>query len=339
MALLLSMCVVLATFATPAWAIRTDVVTFHNGDRLTGEVKSLQRGRLTFKTDDQGTLDLEWDTIASISASADFEIELLVGDRILGKLKPGPYPGALSVVTASGVRNLDALAVASMTRIGATAWSRIDGSIDLGTSYTSASELFTFDLAWTARYDRPGYVVRSSLNATITSSPEATDTKRGDVGAGFLGRMPRRWFYFSDGLAETNEELGFTLRGAVSAGMGHYFVRNTMNDLQSALGLSVNREQSTDGESTSNLELLVNLAFYRFSYDFPKIDISTVVTAYENLTDWGRTRVELDANIRREILMNFYVTLRGYLSYDSRPASEEATNQSYGVTLGLGWTY
>ena len=43
---------------------RTDVVTLPNGDRITGEIKRLERGRLEFKTDDAGTLYLEWDKIA-----------------------------------------------------------------------------------------------------------------------------------------------------------------------------------------------------------------------------------------------------------------------------------
>ena len=264
---------------------------------------------------------------------------MLSGVRIVGRLQPGPYAGALTVVTATGVRNMDALAVGSITRIGATLWTRIDGSIDLGTSYTSASELFTFDLASNARYDRPGYVVSATLNATITSSPEATDTRRADAGAGFLGRMDRRWFYFGDGLAESNEELGFQLRSAISAGMGRYFIRSTQNDLQSALGLSLNRENPNDGDLTTNLEVLLNLAFRRYSYDFPKIDVAVAVAAYENVSDWGRTRLEFDANLRRELLKNFYVTLRGYLSYDSRPATEGATTSSYGVTFALGWTF
>ena len=325
--------------AAPAEAVRTDIITFRNGDRLTGEVKSLDRGRLVFKTDDHGTLDLEWDTIASISASADFEIEMLSGDRIFGVLQPGPYPGALGVLTETGVRNMDALAVGSITRIGSTLWGRLDGSIDLGTSFTSANELFTLNLSSDTRYDRSGYMINTNLAATITTSPEATNTRRANVGAGFLGRLPKSWYYFSDLLAETNEELGFELRGALAGGMGRYLIRNNKNDLISALGLSFNRERPVEGDLASNVELLINIGFRRFYYDYPKVDIAVTITAYENLTDWGRTRLEFDANIRREILKNFYVTLRGYESYDSRPATEGSPNHDFGLTFALGWSF
>ena len=48
---------------------RTDVVTLANGDRITGEIVRLERGRLEFKTDDAGTLYLEWDKLVSLVAT------------------------------------------------------------------------------------------------------------------------------------------------------------------------------------------------------------------------------------------------------------------------------
>ena len=41
-------------------APKTDTVVFHNGDRLTGEVKGLDRGQLSFDTDATGTIAIEW---------------------------------------------------------------------------------------------------------------------------------------------------------------------------------------------------------------------------------------------------------------------------------------
>ena len=49
---------------------RTDVVTLLNGDRITGEIVELNRGRLELKTDDAGTIEIEWDNIARIRPCA-----------------------------------------------------------------------------------------------------------------------------------------------------------------------------------------------------------------------------------------------------------------------------
>lgn len=63
---------------------KTDVVVLANGDRITGELKRLDRGRLEFNTDDAGTLYLEWDKLVSVVASGQVEVVTAVGRRFLG---------------------------------------------------------------------------------------------------------------------------------------------------------------------------------------------------------------------------------------------------------------
>ena len=67
---------------------RTDVVTLANGDRITGEVVALNRGQLEFKTDDAGTLYLEWDKLVGVVAARQVEIVTGDGRRFLGQLGP-----------------------------------------------------------------------------------------------------------------------------------------------------------------------------------------------------------------------------------------------------------
>ena len=47
-------------------APKTDVIEFLNGDHLTGEVKSLQQGILTFKTDMMSTVSIKWEHVRSL---------------------------------------------------------------------------------------------------------------------------------------------------------------------------------------------------------------------------------------------------------------------------------
>ena len=46
-------------------ADKTDIVTLVNGDRLTGEIVELDRGRLVFRTDSEGTIYIEWDKVVA----------------------------------------------------------------------------------------------------------------------------------------------------------------------------------------------------------------------------------------------------------------------------------
>ena len=42
---------------------KTDVVILKNGDHVSGEIKSLERGKLSLSTDSMGTVKIEWEDV------------------------------------------------------------------------------------------------------------------------------------------------------------------------------------------------------------------------------------------------------------------------------------
>jgi Protein of unknown function, DUF481 len=326
--------------AAPAWAAKTDVVVLRSGDRITGEITELDRGRLTFKTDDMGTLAIEWDKVTSVTASASFEVHELDGGQYFGALRPGPRDGELTIVPATGAETvLPLLRVLRIERLGATVWQRLDGSVDAGVSYASSSELLTLDLATRVVLNRAGHEFTLDGSSTITRQPDADETQRNNLTFNYQRRRPGHWAEFAQAQAEQNKELGFDLRGSVTGGAGHYLLQGRRHDVLAALGLRVNREKPLEGESTTNVEAAMGFRFDRFRYDFPKVDVYATVSTFASLTDWGRVRAELDVRLRREILRDFTVSLRVYESYDSRPITEGAAKNDYGGSFGIGWTF
>lgn len=87
-------------------ADKTDVVVFSNGDRLTGEIKGLERGRLSFKTAATDTIRIEWDEVAHLTSDQRLEIDLESGQRYFGSLNSGDTSGSLNVRTDSGITEL-----------------------------------------------------------------------------------------------------------------------------------------------------------------------------------------------------------------------------------------
>jgi hypothetical protein len=326
--------------ASPAWAAKTDVVVLRSGDSITGEITELDRGRLTFKTDDMGTLAIEWDKVASVTAGATFEVHELGGGPYFGSLRPGPGAEELTVASVRGTEKVLALLrVVKIERLGATVWQRLDGSVDAGMSYASSSELLTIDLAARVVLNRRGRELSLDGSSTITRQPDAEETQRNNVTFSYRRRRPGHWAEFAQAQAEQNRELGFDLRGSVTGGAGRYLLQGRRHDLLTVLGLRVNREKPLEGESSSNLEAALGFGFDRFAYDFPKVDIHATVSGFTSLTDWGRVRAELDVRIKREILRDFTVSLRVYESYDSRPITEGAARNDYGGSAGIGWTF
>jgi len=331
----------LGLLGTPAYAAKTDVVVLKNGDHLTCEVQRLERGRLQVKTDDMGTVEIEWDKVASVTATAPFDVDDLRGHRYMGSLSPAPGAGMGQLVIAWGghTESVDLLNVVRIRRLDTTFWGRLAGSLDVGASYTSATSLFKLDVAGNLAVERPGHQLALDASSTITSQPGIEDTRRSNLALAYSRRFEDRWVALAQARLEQNRELGFDLRSSAAGGGGRYLAQSGRDQLLAGLGLSVNRERPTEGESTTNLEAMVVLSYDRFSYDFPKVDVTMAMVGFASLTEGGRYRVELDARLKRELVKDFYATLRGYESYDSRPATEGAPTSDYGITFALGWSF
>jgi hypothetical protein len=324
--------------ASPALAAKTDVVELLNGDRITGEVQQLERGRLSLKTDNLGTVEIEWDKVRGVTATAPFDVEDVSGRRYLGSLQTEPS-GQLRIEWKGTSETVDLLRVVRVRRLATSFWKRLDGSLDVGASYTSATSLFKLDLAATIGVERPGYAVRADASSTISSQPEVEETRRSTLGIVYERRFEDRWVLLVRGQLEQNRELGFDLRGSAAVGGGRYLVQSRRDRLLAGAGISVNRELPVEGDGTTNLEAFGALSYDRFSYDFPKVDVSVAAVGFASLSHGGRYRMELDARLKRELVKDFYVSLRGYESYDSRPATQGAPTNDYGVTFALGWSF
>ncbi len=85
---------------TAASAPKTDKVTVKNGDVITCEIKSLERGILRVGTDSMGDLDIEWEDVVAVSSDQGLLIETVHGIRYLGTLAPAGDPAMIEVHVA-----------------------------------------------------------------------------------------------------------------------------------------------------------------------------------------------------------------------------------------------
>lgn len=87
-------------------APKTDIVTPKNGDHLTGEVKSLERGKFRLSTDAMSTVSTEWADIRSLQSEQNIQVETAAGVRYLGHLVSAGQDNVLAAQTESERVNL-----------------------------------------------------------------------------------------------------------------------------------------------------------------------------------------------------------------------------------------
>ena len=308
----------------PGWAYgqgRTDVVSLANGDRITGEVVALDRGRLEFKTDDAGTLYLEWDKLASVVTKRLVEVVTADGRRLLGSLGPGPSR-SLAVVAAEGIVILAMGEVTIVRTIGRSFWRQLDGSIDVGYNYTRSSGVAQFNLNSDTVFQRPASQARLTASATLTQT-EGEDGRddRGLLEASYLKYPWQEVFVTAAGRFETNESLGIVLRSQIGAAVGPRLVNSNRAQMSIGGGLAFNDERGVDVEPTQNIEALGTFRTSFYTYDRPKTELDIAFTYYPSLSNLGRQRLQLDADVRREVFKDLFVSFNLYNSYDNRPPS------------------
>ena len=71
---------------------RDEVVELSNGDRVTGEIKGLDRSQLTVRTLDLGTVHIRWQRVVRLNSNRTLEIELADSRRLQGSIS-SPVPG------------------------------------------------------------------------------------------------------------------------------------------------------------------------------------------------------------------------------------------------------
>ena len=322
-----------------ARAQRTDVVTLANGDRITGEILRLERGRLVYKTDDAGTLYLEWDNLASLVTTRQVDLETRDGVRYLGSL-PSAKAGAIAVRLAEGDVVLTLAEVIAITPIGRSFWRRLDGSVDMGANYTQSSGVGTLTLNSDTVYRRPAFEARVTGSLTITRTDEDDEPDDRAVVDLSYQRFPwQRWFLLGVGRFETNESLGLALRSQAAVAVGPRLYTSNRGQVAAGAGIAVNDEQGVDVESTRNIEAMFLFQSSYFTYDRPTTSFDLGVQYFPSLSNTGRHRAQVDLNVKRELLPDLFVAFTLYNSYDNRPPNAAADRNDIGIVASIGWTY
>jgi len=317
---------------------KTDLVFLSNGDRLTGEIKQLDRGILKLSTNDIGTINIEWEDVDSLNSVYQFRVEDRFGAKYFGAVFL-TRPGMLQVIRGGQVEEAGQVDVVAITPLETSFWQQLDGSISLGFSYTKSNSLGQLSTDINVRRRTPIRSYELDLNS-ITTAQEGEDTqRREDFSLTYNRLFDGPLFVTASGGTQTNDELGLDLRVQFSSGLGANLIQSNHTDLVSTAGLSVNREWSAGDDGGYNLEAFVSAEHSVFRYDYPKTDITADITIYPSLTSWGRVRSELDISASREIVPDFTIVLSFYDSYDSDPVDPTAVTNDYGIVMSLGWTF
>lgn len=319
---------------------KTDVVIFDNGDRLTGEVKSLERGKLRFKTAATDTISIEWDDVARLTSDQNIQVETVNGDRFLGRLIASARDFEVIVGTGNDTVVLTTDQVVFMTPIEETRIDRLDGDFTMGYNFAKASEVQQLRLGLDADLRSEFRVFSLQADAVRSDSEGSESSQRQSLDLSYKRLRANRWYTGAIVALDRNDELGLDLRTSIGVGGGRFLRQTNSSILTLGGGLQFSRENLAGNVSDEDtVEAVLALDWDWFRYDTPELDLSTSLQIIPNLSESGRIRGELDVSLKWEIIEDLFWELGFYNSYDSDPVVEGAEESDYGVSTSLGWDF
>jgi len=276
-----------------------------------------------------------------VAASRVFEVVTGDGLRFVGTLTAA-VDRSIAVSGTNDVVSLQMKDVVLITPIGRSFWTKLDGSIDAGFSYTRSSGVAQLNLSSETVYRKPGFAGRLSASLTQTEQDDdedGNDDDRGSIEASYLRYPWQRWFVFVATRFETNKSLGLELRSELSAAAGPRLINSIRAQMTVGGGFSVNDERGVDVEPTQNIEGVLSFRTAYYTYDRPKTTLDVALQYYPSLSNLGRHRVQLDASAKRELWKDLFVSLSLYNTYDNRPPNPSANTNDIGIVTSIGWSY
>jgi len=326
--------------ASPAFARdKTDIIYFVNGDRIYCEIKYLTRGKLNVKSVGFSTIDIEWDKITNFESTHAYQFELQSGIRYTGTPGPGDAPGKLAVATAAGGTQLDMARIVEIHAVDRGFWQRVDGSVDIGYEFTQASTATSWNLGAKAIYRTEKWETSLDIDSLLKQQEGADDVNRQTGVVRYMRFLKQRWFTLALASGEKNANQSLLFRGLGSAGMGRRFVQTNRTTVGAYLGLALSRERFQDTDFVSNTELATGFLFDTYRFNTPEVQFRGNFLFLPNLTQSGRYRLQANANVRLELIKDFFWQVSVYESFDSAPPSELANRNDFSLTTSFGWTF
>lgn len=310
---------------------KTDKVNLKNGDKITGEIKSMKLGILSFEMDGPGTISIKWEKVTGIFSDKVFEITLEGGKQVVGNLD--------SIFNTYHVTSLDS--IVEIIPIKDRFLKRLAGDVSLGFNYTKSNSIFQFNLSSNIFYTIPKREIILKLGSVLTNyGQDSSLTKKNDIIGGFRRYMTSKFFWGGSLGWQENTELGLASRYLVSGVLGMNALTDSHNRLLFSSGFSYNQEQSIEtGLYSGYLDALFGVIYKRFYHSTPKLSIDADYTIYPGITDWGRIRMQADLNASVEIFKDFQTGLVFYYSYDNRPPTGSLSTFDYGLMFTVGYSF
>lgn len=336
---------------------KADVAHFKNGDRLTGEWVRVEGGKIVFKTETIGEVEIPTDQVESFESTVPAVLLIKGGKTLRGEMSLTPE-GNWQVETTAGKREIaaDSLQIIYPEKTfqqkgyerKAKPWQNWKGKGALGYSMVRGdqdSRTLSVDFHATRRLPLlPHLDERSRTNYFLNMIFARTQTTEGlRISANTFTTGVRqdftftpRDFWFLLGQLDHSDTQSLNLRQTYGGGLGHDLIKGSRFNLQALGGLTFVKENFELQVERKNAEAL---AGEKLGWQISKwLTLDHTFNFYPNLTDRGEYRMDTTSTLSTQITSRLSFNTSFTDHFLSQPLPGRRKNEVI-LTSGVGVTF
>lgn len=333
---------------------QTDSLTLKNGDVIIGEIKYMDKGVMTFKTDYSNTdFKIDWKKVSKVYSQTKFLITLSDGMRYNGMINS--QNDSLVMITPSiserimnlkkKKHNQDSLfldpvpfpinTIVYLNALDEGFWSRLSLFFDVGTTLTKANDLRQFTFNMGAGYLADRWKVNLTLNNLRSTQNGTAPIVRNELTLAYNYFLQKDWYLLYNLNILSNTEQLIDFRNSNMVGLGKYLIHTNKVYLGFQAGVNLNSEKfATEPNSSRSAESFIGSGYN--IYDIGDLDLLTSIMVYPSISARDRIRTDLKFDIRYEFKFDLYFKVGTTLNYDNQPV-EGASTLDYVFQTTIGW--
>jgi len=322
-------------------AQKTDTIVHINGNILTGELKKMVYGIITWKTDGMGTLSIEEVKVKTIKSDKMFEIKMKNGFVYFGSLDTSHVLSSVYIVFSNGRQLAKLKDIVEIYPIKKNFWMRSSGNLSLGANYSKGSKVGTISFSGNLNYRKKRTLYSLTWDDNNTFQGDTLSSSKSDAAFGWQRLIKGKWYFQISVSASQNTELGTKVRIGLTPVALYDIVYNNWNRFYVGTGMMMARETPYDDSGiTNDLAGFVGFAWKVYRYKKPKVWVEADFGFIPYFTDWGRNRLVFNLNPKVSVFNNdFKIGFKFYYNYDSKPSSVDYAKNDYGITLELTYSF
>lgn len=313
-----------------------DEVRLNNGDRISGEVKSLKEDKLVLVTSYAGEITITWSEVAVLLTDKPIKVVLSDETVVEGISQPGDeeemnlltekIKGSVSIHLAD-VKSINPGPPEPNLKISA----RANVGIDVKKGNTD-TESYHFDGSFVARTEKNRYRAAFESDTEKSSGAKTVDNWLGSITYDHF--LSQKWFLYGNASFESDEFKDLNLRSVFGVGSGYQFSETPAKKLSGELGFSYANEDYEAYEDDSYAAGRLAFVFEKALFDEHLIFFHND-EALINIEDTEDITIRTQTGFRFPFYKRLNLTFQYNWDWEKMPAAgQEKTDERYLVTLG-----